>query len=149
MLRSDENPSNWDPSDKMECLNVEVDEKKLEDEGWEDEYLEEDDNGQEMLAEYKWKVLRKPVLEEPVFKDVKYEPKPGERLFDKFRESGLQIIVKMASIELTPEKPYFPQGGWHVEVSFIRCDCVNRTNKLKRVGPNERIDSCYGPLLCR
>ncbi|KAF2634557.1 hypothetical protein P280DRAFT_364462, partial [Massarina eburnea CBS 473.64] len=27
----------------------------------------------------------------------------------------LQIIFKMATIELTPEKPEFPTGGWHVE----------------------------------
>lgn len=39
----------------------------------------------------------------------------GQRLFDKFRDAGLQIIVKMASIELTPEKPHFPHGSWHVE----------------------------------
>ncbi|KAJ3455834.1 hypothetical protein MRS44_017316 [Fusarium solani] len=37
-------------------------------------------------------------------------------LRERFQDSGLQIIVKMASIELTPEKnPSFPLGGWHVE----------------------------------
>lgn len=68
-----------------------------------------------MLAECRWRVLRKPRLPEPIFKDVDYEPASGQRLFDKFRKSGLQVIVKMASIELTPEKPYFNPGGWHVE----------------------------------
>lgn len=27
----------------------------------------------------------------------------------------MQIIVKIASIELTPEKPTYPGGSWHVE----------------------------------
>lgn len=31
----------------------------------------------------------------------------------------LQVIVKIGSIELTPEKPKFPAGSWHVEVSLV------------------------------
>jgi Protein of unknown function (DUF4246) len=31
----------------------------------------------------------------------------------------LQVIVKIGSIELTPEKPTFPGGKWHVEVFWI------------------------------
>lgn len=37
-----------------------------------------------------------------------------ESIREKFKDSGLQVIVKMATIELTPEKPDFPMGGWHV-----------------------------------
>ena len=33
----------------------------------------------------------------------------------QFREQGLQVIVKLASIELTPEKPTYEGGSWHVE----------------------------------
>ncbi|OQO14420.1 hypothetical protein B0A48_01297 [Cryoendolithus antarcticus] len=36
-------------------------------------------------------------------------------LEDEFREQGLQVIVKLASIELTPEKPVFEGGNWHLE----------------------------------
>ncbi|KAI1335695.1 hypothetical protein F5Y15DRAFT_408961 [Xylariaceae sp. FL0016] len=61
------------------------------------------------------KLLRRPVMPESVFQDTKYAPEPGKRLVDRFRESGLQVIIKMASIELTPQKPDFPVGGWHVE----------------------------------
>ncbi|KAB5545812.1 hypothetical protein GE09DRAFT_220286 [Coniochaeta sp. 2T2.1] len=32
-----------------------------------------------------------------------------------FGEKGLQVVVKLASIELTPEKPQYPGGSWHVE----------------------------------
>ncbi|KAK1765337.1 hypothetical protein QBC33DRAFT_545162 [Phialemonium atrogriseum] len=37
------------------------------------------------------------------------------RLEDTFREQGLQVIVKLASIELTPEKPTYDGGSWHLE----------------------------------
>nr|WDW19276.1 DUF4246 [Penicillium meliponae] len=32
-----------------------------------------------------------------------------------FGKTGLQVIVKMANIELTPEKPEYEGGSWHVE----------------------------------
>jgi hypothetical protein len=46
---------------------------------------------------------------------VSYTPLEHLKLSTKFKETGLQIICKLASIELTPEKPDFPAGGWHVE----------------------------------
>ena len=33
----------------------------------------------------------------------------------------LQVIVKLANIMLTPEKPEYPGGKWHVEGSFRSC----------------------------
>ncbi|XHF98624.1 hypothetical protein AWENTII_002171 [Aspergillus wentii] len=32
-----------------------------------------------------------------------------------FKDTGLQVIVKLANIELTPEKPHYAGGSWHVE----------------------------------
>lgn len=32
-----------------------------------------------------------------------------------FREEGLQVIVKLASIELSPDRPSYPGGDWHLE----------------------------------
>ncbi|KAL7917333.1 hypothetical protein ACQKWADRAFT_307037 [Trichoderma austrokoningii] len=61
-----------------------------------------------------WLQGREAILPEPrEFAEIDYKPK--RRLRKMFKEHGLQIIVKMASIELTPEKPYFPVGSWHVE----------------------------------
>ncbi|KAJ0118767.1 hypothetical protein J7T55_013021 [Diaporthe amygdali] len=37
------------------------------------------------------------------------------RIQDSFRDEGLQVIVKLASIELTPEKPRYDGGNWHIE----------------------------------
>ncbi|UKZ52594.1 hypothetical protein TrVGV298_006375 [Trichoderma virens] len=62
----------------------------------------------------KWVEGREAIIPEPrQFKEIDYTP--PQRIRDKFKEHGLQIIVKMASIELTPEKPYFPAGSWHIE----------------------------------
>lgn len=64
-----------------------------------------------------WRLARVPILREPdTYQEVNYEPSPAQHsLLEKFKDTSLQIIVKMASIELTPEKPEFPAGGWHVE----------------------------------
>lgn len=61
----------------------------------------------------KWAEIRDFLYPEPeAFFPVEYECRKSIR--DRFRDTGLQVIVKMASIELTPEKPDFPPGGWHV-----------------------------------
>lgn len=67
-------------------------------------------------TEEKWKLLRKPVIPEPSFEEIQYAPEVGSRLSEQFANSGLQVIVKMASIELTPEKPESLMGGWHVNL---------------------------------
>ena len=36
-----------------------------------------------------------------------------------FRDKGLQVIVKLANIHLTPEKPEYPGGTWHVEGQLV------------------------------
>ena len=33
---------------------------------------------------------------------------------------GLQVIVKLANIELTPEKPMYEGGTWHIEGQLVR-----------------------------
>ncbi|KAK5625955.1 hypothetical protein RRF57_001671 [Xylaria bambusicola] len=61
-----------------------------------------------------WLQTRQPIIPEPnPFEEVDYHPR--SRLVEKFKDTGLQIIVKMVSIELTPEKPTYPHGSWHIE----------------------------------
>jgi hypothetical protein len=64
----------------------------------------------------RWQEIRKP-LQPPVpsFSPITYDPDPCKSLRAQFKSTGLQIIVKMASIELTPDKPEFSPGDWHVE----------------------------------
>lgn len=110
-LCSDEEPSNWIPSDPAECADAEVSAWDLEEAGWDEGYT-----APEELAECKWRAVRQPRIPDvPDFQSVSYAPKEGTRLIERYASSGLQVIVKMASIELTPEKPEFPAGGWHVE----------------------------------
>ncbi|KAI0198684.1 hypothetical protein F4808DRAFT_254042 [Astrocystis sublimbata] len=104
---SDENEANWSPS-SWEALRPAIPDpaeatmtkKQL----WE----------AESELQEKWEEMRQAVLPEPnPFEKVDYTPR--NRLVEKFRDTGLQIIVKMVSIELTPEKPSYPAGSWHVE----------------------------------
>ncbi|KAK2930715.1 Protein of unknown function DUF4246 [Fusarium oxysporum f. sp. vasinfectum] len=68
----------------------------------------------EAMAEVKWVKYRDTILPDPKpFEEVDYTPK--QSLQEKFKKDGLQIIVKMVSIELTPEKPEFSAGSWHLE----------------------------------
>lgn len=67
----------------------------------------------ERIIPGEWVEGRDAILPEPkAFEEMDYSP--PQRIRDKFKEHGLQVIVKKASIELTPEKPYFPTGSWHV-----------------------------------
>ncbi|RFU78799.1 hypothetical protein TARUN_3366 [Trichoderma arundinaceum] len=64
---------------------------------------------------------RKPVHPSvPEFKDIEYAPRDTARLAHKFKKTGLQVVVKIASIELAPEKPEFPAEEWHVQTWFER-----------------------------
>jgi hypothetical protein len=56
-------------------------------------------------------------------------PEPGEfaprersvvvDLKEEYAVRGLQIIVKLANIHLTPEKPNYAGGTWHVEGQLV------------------------------
>lgn len=71
-----------------------------------------DESDIEELQE-RWREIRQPVVPEPrPFEEVDYSP--PRRIAQVFKDSGLQIIVKMVSVELTPEKPSRPAGSWHV-----------------------------------
>lgn len=45
----------------------------------------------------------------------KYMPKPSVDIRRDYSKRGLQVIVKLANIQLTPENPQYGGGSWHVE----------------------------------
>lgn len=45
-------------------------------------------------------------------------PEPP-RFSEEFKDQGLQVIVKLANIHLTPEKPAYKGGSWHVEGQLV------------------------------
>lgn len=100
---------------------MDVSQEALDRVGWTEAFYDVEE-----LPEYKWKAVRKARLPElpPFDDDIDYAPREGERLVDRFHESGLQIIVKIASVELTPDKPDFPVGGWHVEGQMNEYICA-------------------------
>ncbi|KAI9147366.1 Cutinase [Paramyrothecium foliicola] len=99
----------------------------LEDMSWDNEWPEQGklyQNGvdiDEMMEKYhdeivrwKWNHIRDAIFPEPDSEEkVNYSCEQSIR--DTYKDSGLQVIVKMAHIELTPDKPEFSGGGWHVE----------------------------------
>ncbi len=107
-----DSPVEYD-AEELEYLSDDEEEKETaaNEEG---EVLEED--GPRMarkIQRLKWRKIRDALLPEPLgFKPVTYQV--GEAFSKKFKNTGLQVVVKMASIELTPENPVFPAGGWHV-----------------------------------
>jgi hypothetical protein len=112
---SDENRDNWIPSDPEVFAEVKIDWQKLSTRFGRYQYNPQYQNENEC----KWKALRTPKIPEPQFNAVDYTPTPEQRLVHKFRRSGLQVIVKLAAIELTPEKPVFKAGGWHVGIFLL------------------------------
>jgi hypothetical protein len=110
-LSSDNTSGIWNPSnppslDENDEANDEIDDDEVDDEDY-DEYYGRS------IAE--WKETRKPVHPSvPEFEDIDYAQRDTARLAQKFKKTGLQVIVKMTSIELTPEKPEFTAGEWHV-----------------------------------
>ena len=47
-------------------------------------------------------------------------PEPPQfNLRKKYLYRGLQVIVKLANIELTSERPSYEGGSWHVEGQLV------------------------------
>lgn len=116
-LSSDNVSDIWDPSSPPP-LDDDVDEDDGEDGGGDNDEAEdeeEDEEDDEDPAILEWKETRNPVHPRvPEFEDIEYAQRDMARLAHKFKKAGLQVIVKMVSIELTPEKPELPAGEWHV-----------------------------------
>lgn len=71
-------------------------------------------------AYWAWiKRTRKVILPEP---PEKFKPLPQPNSFslkESYGKKPLQIIVKLANIELTPERPEYEGGTWHVEGKIV------------------------------
>lgn len=82
---------------------------------------DEDEWSEEFGRRYdEWKKrepLRRPEPDE--FAPHVIEPEGQVDLREDFAQKGLQVIVKLANIELTPEKPEYDGGSWHVEGQLV------------------------------
>jgi hypothetical protein len=79
---------------------------------------EDDDAYEERWNVYRSsRVIIQPEPEE--FKPPNLESWGRIGLCDAFKKEGLQVIVKLANIELTPEKPEYTGGSWHIEGQLV------------------------------
>ena len=93
------------------------------------EQLEDDESGWQRDSE------RREQWEHTTRVLIKPEPKeyaPLEQSADgqidlrsQFKDRGLQIIVKLANIELSPEKPDYEGGSWHIEGQMNERICAS------------------------
>jgi hypothetical protein len=60
-----------------------------------------------------------PSLSQRSFSDVDMQYGDLVDLKRDYASQGLQIIVKLANIELTPNKPTYEGGSWHVEGQLV------------------------------
>jgi len=147
-VRSADDDSLWESFDENRVISEkpELDKDDLEELAMEyadaDDYDEDgelpnnflDSIPHEAIMQAKWKAIRQPLLPDVAdFDPKKVDYTCKQSLRDKFKDTGLQIVVKMASIELTPEKPEFPAGGWHVSLHVIP-----PTILYLRVAPQQR-----------
>ena len=95
--RIDADPSSWYDDEPAEP------DADADDEAWE-EYEE---------AFETWLEERRPTV--PDAPDFTPPPRPAPADRVDLRGRRLQVIVKLATIHLTPEKPEYPGGSWHVE----------------------------------
>ena len=59
------------------------------------------------------------VLPEPDPRYSHLERFRSTHLVDKFSQKGLQVIVKLANIHLTPHRPSYAGRSWHVEGQLV------------------------------
>lgn len=108
-----------DPDTICEVLRTRLEqiEQDPDSRAWDFEYILEG------VVQEKWKRIRSVAHPEPAPYEHFWKPyaqqSPEERVSlessDWFRARGLQVIVKLASIELTPDQPQYPGGSWHLE----------------------------------
>ena len=73
-----------------------------------------------------WKQSRILVHPEPgTYTSLKFSEAEQFDLKKRFEHSGLQVIVKLANIELTPQKPRYEGGSWHIEGQMNERICAS------------------------
>lgn len=107
-------------SPRIKCTDVEYGEHSYP----EPEGPEEGDVDEEAFYErsQRWYNTRPIILPEPesfVAPEESAESEIGD-LRKQFSDTGLQVIVKLANIELSLENPTYEGGSWHIEGQLVR-----------------------------
>lgn len=86
-----------------------------EDDDDDDEDDEDDDETYTSWDEYVRRRDARRTLIPPQPRPYRSKPPPSFDLRTSFAAQGLQVIVKLATIQLTPDNPHYAGGAWHVE----------------------------------
>ena len=98
-----------------------IDYKKVEyDLDPDDLFVEESEDDDDRVEDRKQWILdnRQLVHPEPLG-SFRPRPTPSLDIKTEYGKRGLQVIVKLANIQLTPEKPNYEGGTWHVEGQLV------------------------------
>jgi hypothetical protein len=91
---------------------------EYEDDGTTEPELSPGDNEDEHFENLSaWYSSRKIVVPEPG--EFKIREMKKAEFSEHFPERKIQVIVKLANIELTPEKPEYEGGTWHIEGQLV------------------------------
>jgi hypothetical protein len=106
-----------------DCVEYDPDPNNLPADAWpKQEEGEDDDQYNNRMCEWE-REYRRVVLPEPgTFEPPSYIPTDPRDLVDlrkDYEGKPLQIIVKLANIHLTPQKPEYKGGKWHVEGQMV------------------------------
>jgi hypothetical protein len=86
----------------------------------EPEAADEDEEDSDEFCELHWEWQRgQPIKQPEPGSFVPHTFKSQVNLRQEYAERGLQVIVKLANIELTPEKPEYEGGSWHIEGQLV------------------------------
>ncbi|KAF5383139.1 hypothetical protein D9615_005036 [Tricholomella constricta] len=88
---------------------------------------DEDESDYDERRHYWYEATRKVVQPEPGVFVPPEKNEVGESLdiWTKYKERGIQVIVKLANIHLTPEKQTYKGGSWHVEGKMNEHICAS------------------------
>lgn len=110
---------------------------------------EDDDDYSDRLRAWRRSNVLKP--EPVIFDALEFDEEAGVVLETDFADKGLQVIVKLANIQLTPEKPTYDGGSWHVEGQLVSTPYsdLSLSNILTAMNDLERAHLCNCNLLLR
>jgi hypothetical protein len=78
------------------------------------------DDGDEFADPYQDKYVLFPDPEAYTCRERKASEEEVAKFEQMLVEKRLQVIVKLANIHLSPEKPSYDGGSWHIDVSYVR-----------------------------
>ncbi|KAK7966271.1 uncharacterized protein PG986_000548 [Apiospora aurea] len=88
------------------------------------EMLEDSDDYRDWKDEHQVLIQREPDDYVPFERSTARGGHDHIDLRSRFAASGLQVIFKLANIHLTPDKPQYPGGTWHVEGALNEHICA-------------------------